>query len=191
TATEISFADLLAAGNEADVDGTVTGFVVTDVKSGRLAIGNSAATAAAWNAETNRLISATLTAFWTPDADASGLREAFAVVARDDGGNDSATPLVYRVSVAPVNDAPSLTSFPLVVGTTAEDTQVELTFTALAGVGNQTDIDGTVTAFVVTSVASGTLTIGATAATATPWDAVTNAVVTAGMQGYWTPAANA
>ena len=190
-AAEISFADLLAAGDEADVDGTVTAFVVTEVKSGRLAIGTSAADATAWNTTTNAVITAGLMAFWTPDADANGLLEAFAVVARDDGGNDSTTPIICRVSVAATNDAPTLSSFPLVVGTTAEDTQVELTLAALLAVGNQADIDGTVTAFLITSVTSGTLLIGATAATATPWNASTNAVVTAGQQAYWTPAAHA
>ena len=191
TATEVSFADLLAAGNEADVDGTVTAFVVTEVKSGRLVIGSSAATGTEWNATTNHLITSTLKAFWTPDTNAFGLLDAFSVIARDDGGNESTTPFVYRVSVASANDAPSLTSFPLVVGTTAEDTQAELTFAALAAVGDEADIDGTVTAFVVTAVASGTLRIGATAATASPWDSATNAVVTTGLQAYWTPAANA
>jgi VCBS repeat-containing protein len=191
SATEVSFADLLAAGNEADVDGTVTAFVVTQVKSGRLVIGSSAAMATEWNATTNHLITNTLKAFWTPDANAFGLLEAFSVVARDDGGNESTTPVTYRVSVASANDAPSLSSFPLVVGTTAEDTQAELTFAALAAAGDQADIDGTVTAFVVTAVTSGTLTIGASAATATPWAATTNAVIRAGQQAYWTPAANA
>jgi VCBS repeat-containing protein len=190
-ATEISFADLLAAGDEADGDGSVTAFVVTEVRSGRLAIGVSAAAATEWNTTTNSLVTTGLRAYWTPEPDANGLLEAFAVVARDDGGNDSATAVLYRVSVAPVDDAPSLTSFPLVVGTTAEDTQAELTFAALTVVGDQADIDGTVTAFVVTEVASGTLQIGATAASASPWDAATNAVVTTGLQAYWTPAANA
>lgn len=191
TAAEISFADLLAAGDEADIDGTVAAFVVTEVKSGQLVIGSSAATATEWHSTTNHLITGTLKAFWTPDINAFGLLDAFSVVARDDGGHESTTPVVYRVSVAPANDAPSLTSFPLVVGTTAEDTQAELTFAALAAAGDQTDIDGTVTAFVVTAVTSGLLTIGASAATATPWSAVTNAVIRAGQQAYWTPAANA
>ncbi|NBW96213.1 MAG: hypothetical protein EBR28_05685, partial [Planctomycetia bacterium] len=191
TATVISFADLLVAGNASDVDGTVTGFVVTEVKSGRLAIGASEAEAAVWNASTNCLITAGRHAYWTPDDDANGLLEAFAVVARDDGGNDSETPVVCRVSVAAVNDAPMLSSFPLVVGTTAEDTQIELTFAALAAAGDEADIDGSVTAFVVTSVASGTLALGASAATATPWDAATNAVITTGQRAYWTPAPNA
>ena len=191
TTQEILFSDLLSRGDAADGDGTVTAFVVTGVQSGRLSIGTSAATATAWNAETNSFITASLNGYWTPDADANGPINAFAVVAMDDTGIASTPSVVLQVVVAAVNDGPSLRAFPLAAGTTAEDTEVELTFAAVAAAGDEADLDGTVTAFVVKAVSSGTLKIGASAATATAWDAATNAVIGAGLNAYWTPAANA
>lgn len=87
--------------------------------------------------------------------------------------------------------APTLTSFSAPVDTVAEDTQVEITFAELQAQGNEADADGTVQAFVVRSVASGTLRIGASAASATAWAAGSNDTITAGLHAYWTPAAEA
>ncbi|MCX7414195.1 MAG: VCBS domain-containing protein, partial [Planctomycetia bacterium] len=191
TTTEVLFSELLSRGDAGDIDGTVTAFVVTAVRSGRLAIGTSAATAIAWNAETNALITAELNGYWTPDADAYGSLDAFAVVARDDSGIDSTPAVDYHITVTPVNDAPSLTALSLAAGSTAEDTEVQLTFAAIAAAGDAADIDGTVTSFVVKAVSSGTLRIGADAATATTWNSDTNAVIGTGLNAYWTPATNA
>ena len=105
----ISFANLAAAADEADGDGSVTAFVVKAVSSGTLKIGADAASASAWVAGSNDVVDATHQAFWTPatDANGSGLH-AFTVVARDDHGTVSATPVQVKVDVAAVNDAPTL-----------------------------------------------------------------------------------
>jgi VCBS repeat-containing protein len=190
TTTEVLFSELLSRGDEGDIDGTVTAFVVTEVKTGRLSIGTSAATAIAWNSETNALITAELKGYWIPDANAHGPIDAFAVVARDNAGNDSTPAVDYHITVTPANDAPSLTALSLAAGSTAEDTEVQLTFAAIAAAGDGADIDGTVTSFVVKAVSSGTLKIGATAGAATAWNADTNAVIGTGLNAYWTPAAN-
>ena len=50
-------------------------------------------------------------------------------------------------------------------------------------------MDGTIDAFVIKSVTTGTLAIGADAATATAYDAATNNTVNATHQAFWTPAA--
>ncbi len=92
------------------------------------------------------------------------------------------------ITVNPVNDAPTLTSFAAVVDTTNEDTEVEITFADLAAQGDEADVDGTVDAFVVQSVASGTLKIGTSAGTATAWAAGTNDTIDATNHAYWTPA---
>ena len=68
-----------------------------------------------------------------------------------------------------VNDAPTLTLMAAPVDTVAEDTQVQVTFAEIAAQGDEFDVDGSVTAFVVKSVTSGTLLIGATAGTAAAW----------------------
>ncbi|OMG63056.1 hypothetical protein AUR61_014865 [Stutzerimonas balearica] len=98
------------------------------------------------------------------------------------------------------NPAPTFTAFAAPVDTVAEDTQVEISFADLAAQGNEADqqpnesgglVTGTVDAFVVTSVTSGTLKIGSDAASATAWNPGTNDVIDATKKAYWTPAGNA
>ena len=109
-AVEVTFAELLAKGDEADEDGTVTAFVVKAVSSGSLKIGADAATATAWNASGNTIIDTTHRAWWMPAADANGTLNAFTAVARDNGGNESVTPVQATISVDSVNDVPEITS---------------------------------------------------------------------------------
>lgn len=89
------------------------------------------------------------------------------------------------------NAPPTLTAFAGVIDTTPEDTEVEINFTELALQGNESDPDGTVTAFVVRAVASGTLRIGTNTATATAWAAGTNDTIDATNHAWWTPAQDA
>ncbi len=93
-----------------------------------------------------------------------------------DGNATTEGPLT-STSVGPivnVNDPPTLTTFAAVIDTTDEDTQVELTFAELTAQGNEADVDGTVVAFIVQAVSSGTLKIGANAGVALPFAAETN-----------------
>lgn len=107
TEVEISFADLAAQGDENDGDGTVDSFVVESVTSGTLKIGADAATATAWVTGSNDTIGGANKAYWTPDANANGTLDAFAVVALDDDDAESAAAVSAQVSVTPVNDAPA------------------------------------------------------------------------------------
>jgi Ca2+-binding RTX toxin-like protein len=105
---QITLAQLQAQGNEADVDGTVSAFVIKAVSSGSLKIGATAATATAWNATNNSTVDATHKAYWTPAANANGpALNAFTAVAKDNGGLESATPIQAKVTVSAVNDAPT------------------------------------------------------------------------------------
>ncbi|TLU81707.1 MAG: hypothetical protein FDX30_12260, partial [Chlorobium sp.] len=106
TLKTITFEDLIAKGDESDADGTVTAFVVTGVTSGTLRIGADAASATAYDPLTNNIIDATHMAFWKPAADANGTLDAFTVVAQDNVGAQSSTPVQATVEVTPVNDAP-------------------------------------------------------------------------------------
>jgi Ca2+-binding RTX toxin-like protein len=187
----ISFANLQTQGNEADVDGTVSAFVIKTVSTGSLLIGTAAGTATAWNASTNNSVDATHQAYWTPVANANGSLNAFTAVAKDNGGLESATAIQATVSVTAVNDAPSFTTFASTVASGNEDNQIAISFANLQTQGNEADVDGTVTAFVIKAVSSGTLLIGTTAGTATAWNASTNNSVDATHQAYWTPVANA
>ncbi len=100
------------------------------------------------------------------------------------------TAAVSMVSVSGVNTRPTLTAFAGSVDTTLEDTEVEVTFAELATQGNESDPDGTVTAFIVKSVLTGTLKIGLTAGTATAYSAGSNNVIDATRNAYWTPTLN-
>jgi hypothetical protein len=108
------------------------------------------------------------------------------------GGAAQTSPVSNVIlNVTAVNDAPMFTTFTAPVETTAEDTEVEITLAELAAQGNETDVDGTVDAFVIKAVSTGTLKIGATAGSATPWAAGSNDTVDASNNAYWTPANNA
>ena len=95
------------------------------------------------------------------------------------------------ITVSEVNDPPTLTTFAAAIDTTAEDTEVEITLAELKAQGDEADSDGMVVAFVVKTVTTGTLRIGATAGTATAWAAGTNDTIDATNNAYWTPANNA
>ena len=189
-AVSISFAELAGKGNEVDVDGIVTSFVVKAVSSGTLKIGTTAATATAWSAA-NSTIDATKSAFWTPAANANGTLDAFTALAKDNLGLESASAVQASVTVTAVNDRPTLSTFGTSVKTTTEDKAVSISFAELAGKGNEVDVDGIVTSFVVKALSSGTLKIGTTAATATAWNATINNIIDATKSAFWTPAANA
>ncbi|WP_262963737.1 FG-GAP-like repeat-containing protein [Methylobacter psychrophilus] len=191
SAITITFANLVTQGDEADSDGTVTAFAVQAITSGTLKIGVDAQTATAWNTATNYTIDATHLAYWTPAADANGTLNAFTVKAVDNLGAESATAIQTTVDVTPVNDVPTLTAFTSTLATGTEDTSITITVADLVAQGDQADSDGTVTAFVVNAITTGSLRIGADAASATAWDVSTNAIVDATHLAYWIPGANA
>lgn len=87
-----------------------------------------------------------------------------------------------------INTVPTLTAFADAVDAVDQDTEVEITFAEMTAQGDEADADGTVTAFVVKSVTSGTLEIGANAGAATAFATSTNDVIDATNNAYWTPA---
>jgi hypothetical protein len=107
TQLEITFAEIAAQGDEGDVDGTVTDFVVKGLASGTMRIGTSAAAATAFAAGVNDTIDATHHAYWTAAQHANGTLGAFTVVAKDNDGVESGTPVSVQVNVTPVNDPPT------------------------------------------------------------------------------------
>jgi VCBS repeat-containing protein len=105
-----------------------------------------------------------------------------------DGQLNAITNAVFTIDGQ--NDEPGLNRVNNLVGA-LEDNEYEFTYAALTDNSQLADIDGEVTSFVVKSVTNGVLKIGATAQSATPWNAATNATITTGLNGYWTPALNA
>jgi len=120
TEVEIAFSKLMATGNESDADGTVEGFVVKSVTSGTLRIGADAASATPYDEVTNKRIDGTNHAYWTPDENANGELGAFSVVAVDNEGAESYTPIEAKVNVMAVNDAPTVATA-IADASTAED----------------------------------------------------------------------
>jgi len=98
TEVEITFAELNAQGDEADVDGTVDAYVVQAVSSGILNIGTSSALATPYAANTNDTIDATKNAYWTPAA-GTGSQNAFTLKAKDDALDLSSTAVQAKVKV--------------------------------------------------------------------------------------------
>ncbi len=189
---EITFANLTSQGDEADTDGTVDAFVVKSVATGSLKIGTAAGSAAPYAATTNDTIDASKNAYWTPATNVSGTLNAFTLVAQDDAGAESTGgSITAQVTVNAVNDSPTLTSFGSAVAGTDEDVEGEITLTDLKAQGNEADVDGTVDAFVVKSVVTGSLKIGANAGSAVPYAATTNDTIDASNNAYWTPASDA
>ena len=89
----------------------------------------------------------------------------------DLGGAFESVMSFATTGVENVNDIPTLTTISAFTGT--EDTEKTILFSDLTTAGNQADIDGTVTAFVVQSVSTGMLKIGTDSASATAWVAGT------------------
>lgn len=108
TEFEITQATLNAAADENDSNGTVDGFIVKAVSGGTLKIGADADSATAWSASTNNLIDASNKAYWTPANNDNGDLNAFTVVAVDNEGAESTTPVQVVVNATAVNDAPTV-----------------------------------------------------------------------------------
>lgn len=181
---QITLADLLTKGDEADIDSAVTGFVVKEITTGSLKIGPSEATATPWNASTNKVITASVNAYWTPDSNANGPQSALKVVARDDGPLESVTPVQTVVSVSPGADPPTLTTIDIISGQT-EGEPMELSYTSIAAAADEEDVDGDVISFRIEAVSSGALQKW----NGSSWDAIvpTSSLLGAGEKLRWTP----
>ncbi len=105
---EITFSELIAQGDEYDVDGDVDGFIVKVLSSGNLRIGADVGSATPWNATTNNLINNGNHAYWTPDLDSDGTQNAFELVVKDNLNAESSTNVMVQVEVIAVNNAPSI-----------------------------------------------------------------------------------
>jgi autotransporter-associated beta strand protein/VCBS repeat-containing protein len=107
----------------------------------------------------------------------------------DAAGNSSQTAEI-SFAITGANDFPVFSVLTPPVETTGRNSQTEISFAELLAQANATDGDGSVVAFQVAAVASGSLLIGSSAGTATAWAAGSNDSVNAGTNLYWTPAAD-
>lgn len=108
TEQTITFADLIAAGDEASTAGEVNAFVIKAVSTGTLKIGATLETATAWVKDSNDVVDASHNVYWTPAADTNGTLNAFTALAKEIGGQTSVSPKLVTVSIIGTNDAPVL-----------------------------------------------------------------------------------
>jgi hypothetical protein len=101
TSFTITYSMLVAAADEADVDGDTVSFRVEAVSSGTLTKDGVAVVAG------GTLLGSDDTLVWTPAANANGTLDAFTIKAWD-GALASATAVQVRVAVTAVNDAPTI-----------------------------------------------------------------------------------
>ncbi|WP_211315242.1 beta strand repeat-containing protein, partial [Photobacterium lipolyticum] len=107
------------------------------------------------------------------------------------GDDTAALAIASTITVNANNDVPTLTSFASVVETTTQNTEIEITLAELKAQGNEADADGTVDAFIVNALSSGSLNIGPDSGSATSFNSSTNKTIDASNNAYWTPANNA
>ena len=193
TQVEITFEQLMEFGSHSDIDGTVEAFKVLSVAGGNLSMGISANTATTFMVGSNDTISNATNAYWTPDANANtavdGDQFAFTVVAVDNDGDYSSTPITTTIDVNDINDKPVLTTFDNFVATTDEDTEITLSFNQLLATSDATDRDGNIKALIVDAVLHGSMRIGVSAELATPYS-TSNNTIDATHNAYWTPDPN-
>jgi VCBS repeat-containing protein len=153
TFKEILYSDLAAAADEADVENDPISFRIETVSTGTLEKWSGSA----WTAVTagTTLISSGEKVQWKGAQDANGTLNAFTVKAYD-GALPSTTAVPVLVSVAAVNDAPTLTAITTLTGAT-EDTFKEILYTDLAAAADEADVDSAALSFRIEAVSTGTL----------------------------------
>lgn len=180
--------DLQAASTDVE-DGALQALVVQSVASGALAIGADQASATPFVIGSNDSIDTFNNAYWTPDLNATGNRDAFSVRAVDSVGELSVGTATIIVAVSPENDPPVLSGYSSAIVTGTEDASQEITLADLQASSSDVE-DGLLNAMEVQSVASGTLFIGADQASAMSFVIGSNNTIDAANNAYWIPGAD-
>lgn len=183
--------DIQVADTDSDdqtVSFTITGGTLTTgtagITFGGSGNGSASFTAAGTLAAINTALDA---ATFTSTPDLNGTNAATIAFTTNDG-TDSSSQASVSFDISAVNDDPTLTAFSTIVETTDPNTEVEITFAEMVAQGDENDIDGTVDAFIVEDLSTGTLKIGANSSAATVFNSVINNIIDAVNNAYWTPA---
>jgi hypothetical protein len=181
TAYTIDFATLAAAvQGGTDVDGDSVVYQLAAMSSGKLTKNGVTVTP---SDPLRSVLNPGDVWVWTPAANAFGTLNAFTIKTMDPSGLTSSTAAQVKITVASVNDAPTLTNVNTLTGA-SEDTPFTITYASLAAASNMTDVDGTTDTFRIQAVSGGTLTKGGTAITAG------TTTLGVGESLVWTPASN-
>jgi len=173
----ITYAVLAGAANEGDVDGAPISFRVEGVSSGTLTKNGLPITPG------STLLGSGESWVWTPAPNANGTLNAFTIRAWD-GNLASASAVQVQVSVAPLNDPPTLTSVNTLTGA-SEDTAFTITYATLQAAADEADFDSDPISFRAEAVSNGTLTKNGITVTAGA------TLVSSGESWVWTPDADA
>jgi hypothetical protein len=152
---EITYADLAAAANEADVDSSNLSFRIEALSTGTLQKWNAGSSV--WESAQAGItvITPDDKLQWKGAQDANGELNAFTVRAWD-GNLASSSAVQVKVNVNAVNDAPTLTAVSTLTGAT-EDVFKEITYTDLAAAANEADVDSSNLSFRIEALSTGTL----------------------------------
>ncbi|NBX18905.1 MAG: hypothetical protein EBR09_16255, partial [Proteobacteria bacterium] len=153
TFKEISYGELAESANEADVETSFPSFKIESISAGttlekRIGLAWTPVIPGA------TIISSGERLQWKGNTNANGVLAAFTIVAFD-GTGSSSTPVQVNIDVAPVNDAPTLSSISNLTGA-VEDTFFVITYNDLAGVANEADVETADPSFRIETVTSGT-----------------------------------
>ena len=152
TATAIEFSTLLAQGNEADSDGTVTQFKIVSVSNGMLSIDGQP-----FNSITNSRLFATTTAEWIPPTNQNGMIPSFTTQVVDNDGKRNFDVVGAQIQVNPINDSPTVTVNRNIVVNEGGAQRMELSIFDVADVDD--DLSG-LTFTISTLPQHGNLTLG-------------------------------
>ena len=152
---EISFSDLAAVSNEADVDGDSLAFRIESLSTGTLQKWNASSLLWESTQPGSTLISASEKLRWKGSQDSNGELNAFTIKAWD-GALASSSTVQVKLDVAAVNDAPTLSVVNALTGA-VEDTFKEISFSDLAAAANEADVEGDSLTFRIESLSTGTL----------------------------------
>lgn len=172
----LSYDTMAAACTAYDAEGNPISFRVESLVSGSLTKNGSAVVAG------STLLGTGESLVWTPASNANGNIVGFTVKAWD-GTLASNTALNVTFYVAPVNDAPTLTTISSFSGT--EDSVLTINYSTLLAASDAADVDYDALSFVIQSVSSGTLTKNGVAVTPG------STLISSGDSVVWTPDANA
>jgi hypothetical protein len=146
-ATTLTYTQLAAAANEADVDGDGLNFVIGNALNG-----------STLNVAPGTILLPGQSIVWTPPVDFTGLINGFEIQAIDPGGLTS-TPVATVPFNVVVNNPPTLTTVATLTGA-KKNLPFTVTYTALAAAANEADIDvpAQTISFVIQSISTGNLT---------------------------------
>jgi subtilisin-like proprotein convertase family protein len=145
----ITHSAVATLANSFDVDGDTVNFVITGVLNGTLTQNGAPVVPGVTVLDSARAV------LWTPSQNANGVIDAFTVRAFD-GNLLSSNTTTVRVSVAPINDAPTLSNVVNIING-IETLPFDFTHQILSDAADEADVDNATISFRVESMISGTL----------------------------------